>query len=169
MPNEPADTLAPVARPEALVQGFRLLRERIPGYHVLSREEERSILRTAYLDPELTQSGLTAAEVWSGATDRRFAGMTAEEMQALDAEIREWDDVERDLRVLLAGITGANRQRKHRLGKAILSVYKFLGIELADPRGGNTHLRPYFETMQRAYRKNRRPRGKAPVAKPGPE
>jgi hypothetical protein len=168
--HEPDETLTrAVPRPEALVQGFRQLRERIPGYHVLSRKEERSILRTAYLDPELIQSGLTAAEVWAEQRIQRFAGMTAEEMQALDTEIRAWDDVERDLRVLLAGITGANRDRKHRLGKSVLSVYKFLGIELSGPRSENTHLRPYFEAMKRAYMKNRRTRGKAAPSSPPPE
>ncbi|HEX6097423.1 MAG TPA: hypothetical protein VF432_13930 [Thermoanaerobaculia bacterium] len=161
--------LAPAApRPEALVQGLRLLRERIPGYHVLSREEERSILRTAYLDPELIQAGLAVAEVWSEAAVKSYTGLTADELHALDAEIRQWDDVERDLRVLLAGIVGANRRRKHRRGKAILALYRFLAIALTHP-SGDTHLRPYFETMRRAYMKNRRPRGKAATSPPPPE
>jgi hypothetical protein len=135
---------------------------------VLSRAEERSILRTAYLDPELVQGGLAVAEVWSEAAVKSYTGMTSEELHALDAEIGEWDDVERDVRVLLAGIVGANRRRKHRRGKAILAIYRFLAIDLAYPGGGNTHLRPYFETMKRAYMKNRRPRGKAPTSPPPP-
>lgn len=114
------DALEKVVAPGALIRGFRLLLERIPGYHCLSRAEELSILRTAYLDPEMIVGGLAAAEIWDKTA--LYTGMTYEELRDLDAAIRDWDDFERELRVLLDGVVGANRQRKHRRGKTILRL-----------------------------------------------
>ncbi len=98
-----------------------LLRERIAdAYAPLTAEEERALIRASTLDPELIEAGLDAAEVWD--KTKVFTRLTAEEMRALHALILHWDRVEQEFRVLLDGIAGANRKRKHRLGKAILAL-----------------------------------------------
>ena len=66
--------------------------------------------------------------------------------------------MEKELTILLKGVSGANRKRKHRLGKAILALYSGLQVTVDDRTGRDNHLRPYFENMRRAYMKNRKRR-----------
>jgi hypothetical protein len=145
--------------PATLVRVFRLLRDRIPGYTQLSQDEERSMIRAAHLDPEMISSGILTADAWE--KTKLFTGMTAEEIRALDREIREWEPTIIELTVLLRGLIGANRKRKYRRGKAILSLYSALQREIQYSQAGSEQMLPYYEMMQRAYMKNRKTRRKA--------
>jgi hypothetical protein len=152
-----------VPTPDTLIRVFRVLRERIPGFTQLSVEEERSMIRASHLDPEFIADGMLAADAWGQA--QFIAKMSVEEMRELDAAIRHWDDLEKELLVTARGIAGANRTRRYRLGKAILQLYFTLGIAVKDPR--NSDLLPYYERMKRSYMKNRKKRGtKTKTAEP---
>ena len=82
-------------------------------------------------------------------------------MRAEADEIREWDEVERELTVLLKGIAAANLKRKHHLGTNVLKLYNILRITV-DVQ--NSHLRPYFDAMKQAYLRRRKKAGKAEPA-----
>jgi hypothetical protein len=145
VPAEPAQ-----ADPEMLVQALRYLQQRVPGFVQLSVEEEQSMTRAAHLDPEFIDRGIHAAGAWSHA--EMLVGRSAVELRQEVDDIRHWDEVERELHALLKGISAANLKRKHRLGKAILLIYKNLGIWM----GFDSRLRPYYEEMKRAYMKRRK-------------
>jgi hypothetical protein len=147
---------APV-RPETLVEGLRMLQQRLPGFAPLTITEERSMASVAYLDPEFVDAGLRAAEVWD--RSEAVCGMTPEELRAEAEEARRWDHVQREMEALLKGIAGANLKRKHRLGHALLNLYEQLGR--VAPRPGEERLRPYLEEMRNAYRKRSGSRKKA--------
>lgn len=142
---------------DTLIAIVRVLQERIPGFQCLSHAEERAMVRASNLDPEMIEGGILAASVADGV--QAWTKMTAEELRQLDDQIRDTDRVEQVLAVLLRGVAGANRKLKHRRGKAILRIYKYLGLML---RGRvipeHTHLRPYYERMRAAYMKNRKRR-----------
>ena len=82
----------------------------------------------------------------------KLVGRSAEELRQEVDDIRYWDEVERELHVFLKGIAAANLKRKHRLGKAILLIYKALGVWMRL----DSRLRPYYEEMRRAYMKRRK-------------
>lgn len=150
------DVLAPVettppslAEPEMLVKGLRYLQERIPDFTQLSVQEKRSHARAANLDPEFVEMGLHAAVVWR--ETKKFVKRSGEDLREEQEEIRQWDEVIREVRALTDGIEAANVKRKHRLGKAILLLYSMLGVYV--DRGGpeDAYMRPYYENMKRAY------------------
>lgn len=155
-PDSASDVLAvahtdpPVlAGPEMLVEGFRYLQQRIPEFTHLSWQEKRSHARAANLDPEFIESGLQAAEVWHHT--KIMVQRTAEELRQEQDESRRWDQVIVELRAIIDGIEAANLKRKHRLGTAILQLYRMIGICLRNRRPDDVYLRPYYENMKRAY------------------
>jgi len=150
------DLLAPVqttppslAAPEMLVKGLRYLQQRIPEFTHLSVQEKRSHARAANLDPDFIESGLHAACVWRDT--KIVVKRSGEELRQEHEEIREWDEVIREMRALTDGIEAANVKRKHRLGKAILQIYRLLGIYFRRSRPDDAYMRPYYENMKRAY------------------
>jgi hypothetical protein len=159
------DILAPVqtappslAEPEVLVEGLRYLQQRIPEFTQLSVQEKRSHARAANLDPEFIENGLHAAGVFRDT--KLLVGRNSEELREEHEEIRRWDAVILEMRALTDGIEAANLKRKHRLGTAILKVYRFIRIYLRYPRPEDAYLRPYYENMRRAYLKTQRFRGR---------
>lgn len=144
---------------DTLIAIVQILQQRIPGFQCLSHAEERSMVRASNLDPEMIEAGLMAADVAEDA--QPWTRMTPGELRELDGEIRDLDQMEQVLTVLLRGVAGANRKKKHRRGRAILRIYKYLGVMLRGPVGQeHSHLRPYYERMRAAYMKNIRPRRK---------
>ncbi len=162
---EPAETVAtPVAtdvlatvkttppsliEPEMLVKGLRYLQERIPDFTQLSVREKRSHARAANLDPEFVENGLHAASVWRDT--ELIVKRSGDDLRQEHEEIGRWDEVIRDLRALLDGVEAANVKRKHRLGTAILQIYRILGAYLHRSRPEDEYMRPYYENMKRAY------------------
>ena len=63
----------------------------------------------------------------------------------------------------------ANLKRKHRLGSAILQIYRMLGIYLHDPHPDDIYLRPYYENMKRAFLRTKQFRRKKKEAEPAAE
>jgi hypothetical protein len=135
-----------------LVEGLRYLQQRIPDYTQLTAAEARSLMRVAYLDPEFVENGLQAAAVWE--STKLYTGRSAEELRREAEECRRWDEVERELAVVLKGIAAANLKRKHRLGSALWLIYNIL--RRVTLTGADRNLRPYFDAMKRAYLKRRK-------------
>lgn len=158
LPDVLRDGVPRLVDAQMLVKGLRLLQQRIPDYTQLSPEEVRSLIRVAYLDPEFRENGLRAAEVCSHT--KLLTGRSAEELRGEDAVIREWDEVERELTIVLKGISAANLKRKHHLGKALLKLYDYLRITV---KRSERNLRPYFDAMKEAYLRRRKKPAKAEV------
>ena len=137
---------------KTLVEGFRYLQHRIPDYTQLSVDEARSLIRVAHLDPEFLEVGIQTAGVWDETAS--VVGRSSDQLRREADEIREWDEVERQLTAVLKGIAAANLKRKHRLGSAILKIYNILGLTINLVH--NRHLRPYFDDLKRAYLKRRK-------------
>jgi hypothetical protein len=148
------DPTAPLSlRPEMLTEGPRYLEQRIPGYIHLSAEVQRSRLRVAYLDPEFILAGIEAILNWEGDL-KGILGSSGEELRANHEEIARWDETIHKLRAVLAGIEGANLERRYALNQTILVFYGILKTTVNKPN--RIHLRPYLETMKRAYMRRRK-------------
>ena len=139
----------PPLEPEKLVAGLHFLQQLIPEFTHLSVQEKRSHARAANLDPEFIEAGLQAAEVWHQTeimTERSGA-----ELRQEDEAIRRWDNAIVRMRAIADGMEAANLKRKHRLGRAILLIYRMLGTWFRYPRPEDAYMRPYYENMRRAY------------------
>jgi hypothetical protein len=147
-------TPPPLAEPDMLVKGLRYLQQRIPQFTQLSVQEKRSHARAANLDPEFLESGLHAADVWQ--ETEIILKRSGAELREEHEEARRWDEVIRELRAITDGIEAANLKRKHRLGDAILKMYRILGIYFKRSRPEDAYLRPYYENMRRAYLRTQR-------------
>jgi hypothetical protein len=115
------------------------------------------MLRVAYLDPEFLEVGIQTASRWEDTAT--VVGRSSDQLRRESDEIREWDEVERQLTAVLKGIAAANLKRKHRLGSAILKIYNILGLTIH--MAHNRHLRPYFDDLKRAYLRRRKKAAKA--------
>ena len=142
-------TPPPPAEPDMLVEGLRRLQQRIPEFTHLSPEEKRAHSRAAGLDPEFLESGLHAAVVWHDT--ERFVHRNGEQLRQEHEETRRWDEVVLEMRAITDGIAAANLKRKHRLGTAILQIYRMLGALLRGSNPKDAYMRPYYENMKRAY------------------
>lgn len=115
-----------------LVAGMRYLQQRIAEFTHLSLKEKRSHARAANLDSEFVEHGLQAASMW--ADTKMLVHRTGEELRQEQEEIRRWEQVIVEFRAIIDGIEAANLKRKHRLGTAILRIYRMIGIYLQGGR-----------------------------------
>ena len=162
-----ATTPPPLAEPDMLVEGLRYLRQHIPGFTHLSAEEKRAHSRVANLDPEFLEHGLHTAVAWQ--ETKGLTGRSGEELREEQEEIRRWDQAIVELRAFTDGIEASNTMRKHRLGRAILLIYRTLGMRLRGPLAWDTHMRPYYDNMKRAYLKTQRFRRRTKTDEPAAE
>ncbi len=172
--SEATDLLAPaqssppaLAKPETLVEGLRFLRQRIPDFTQLSVREKRSRVRAANLDPEFIESGLHAATAWRDT--KLLVKRTGEELRQEQDEIRRWDETIVAMRAFTDGLDAANLKRKHRLGRAILKIYRLIGIYLENAHPEDVYLRPYCENMKRAFLRTKQFRRKKKEEAPAAE
>jgi hypothetical protein len=152
------ENLAPLlVEPETLIQGLRYLQQRIPEFVQLTLAEERSMIRAAHLDPEIVDIAIHTAGAWDETRD--IFGWTGQDLQRQSDVIRRWDGVERELHALMKGVAGANLQRKHTLGIALLDLYAVLRRTVNRPGSRRAHLRPHVEELRRAFAKLRKRKG----------
>jgi hypothetical protein len=157
--KKPKSPAPPFADPEALAEGFRRLQQRIPGFAILSPEEERKMTRAEPLDPKFVENGLRVAAVAPDITHK--VGRSALQLASEAHRIRRWDVVLQELESLMKGIAGANLKRKHHLDEAILQIFTILSIKLyGEDCPENAYLQPYYDNMKLAQA--------APLAKPSP-
>jgi hypothetical protein len=162
------DTTPPAAvEPEMLVRGLRLLQERIPEFTQLSVKEKRSHARAANLDPEFLESGLQTAAAWHWT--KHFTKRSGEELRQEDEVSRRWDEAITSWRAILDGLEAANLKRKHRLGRAILLIYRILGIYMRRNHPEEAYMRPYYENMKRAFLRTQRFRKRTKKGEPAAE
>lgn len=162
-----ATTPPPLADPDMLVEGLRYLRQHIPGFTQLTVQEKRTHSRAAHLDPEFLEHGLHTAVAWQDT--KGLVGRSGEELREEHEETRRWDQAIVELRAFTDGIEASNTMRKHRVGRAILLIYRALGLRLHGPMAWDTHMRPYYENMKRAYLKTQRFRRKTKTNEPAAE
>lgn len=156
LPAALRDELPQLVDAQTLIEGLRYLQQRIPDFTQLSVAEARSLMHVAYLDPEFIENGLQTAAVWD--LTQRMTGRSAEELREEAEKCRRMDEVERELKVLLKGISAVNLKQKHRLGSALMVIYNTLSVTIEDR---DRKLRPYFEAMKRAFLKRRKKSAKA--------
>jgi hypothetical protein len=156
-----------LAEPEMLVAGLRHLQQLIPEFTQLSVQEKRSHARAANLAPEFIESGLHAAAVWRDT--EIFVGRSGQDLRQEHEEIRRWDVVIVEMRAITDGIEAANLKRKHRLGSAILQIYRSLRTWFRYPRPDDAYMRPHYENMRRAYLRTQRFRRRAKKEAPAAE
>jgi hypothetical protein len=153
---------------EMLIVGLRALQRRIPEYIQLTPREERTMLRAAHLDEKFLDAGVQAVDFWPDA--KAVIGWTGAELRHESEEARRWDEVERELRIVLKGVAAANLKRKYRVGKAVLRAYAMLRAIVESQLRNYVELLPYFEEMKRAYanalRKHKSPKGTAAAEAP---
>lgn len=138
-----------VADPEILLLGLRYLQQRIPGFVQLTVRERQSMTRSANLDPEFREIGIQVGGAWNEC--KSLIKRDGRELRQEEEDIRKWNEVERELRALLKGVSDANLKRKAHLGEAVLMIYGIVGTVLEHP--WNAHLRGLWEQMQGAYLK----------------
>jgi hypothetical protein len=160
-------TPPPPIEPEMLAAGLRYLQQRIPGFTHLSAQEKRSYARAANLDPEFLESGLQAAAVWLDT--KLMVKRSGEELRQEQEVTRVWDETILAARAFLDGLDAVNLQRKHHLGRAILQIYRLLGIYLRRNNSEMAYMRPYYENMKRAYLRTQRFRKRAKKEEPPTE
>jgi hypothetical protein len=141
IPGEPIE-------PEELVDELRRLRARIPRYRQLTAREARAMVRVAYLDPEFVDAGINATEV-SEAT-AGLVGHTSDDLRSEQRDAGRWTAVEDELRAMLGGVSAANLDRRHRIGRIVLQIYAILRQLVRDK--DHAHLLPWVETMKRTNR-----------------
>ena len=142
------------SEPEVLAEGLLFLQQHIPEFTQLSVQEKRSYARAANLDPEFIEGGLQAAEVWRDT--KLIVKRTSEELRQERETIARWDKLPLILRAAADGIEAANLKRKHRLGTAILLIYRILGVYVDRNSPNDAYMRPYYENMKRAYLRTQR-------------
>lgn len=146
----PAEPTAPLlAEPQTLARGLRYLQQRVPEFTQLTLHEKRTHARAANLDPEFMENGLHTACVWR--ETEKMVKRSGERLREEHETSRHWDEVVRELRALTDGIEAGNTKRKHRLGTAILTIYRILGLRLQSDNPEYAYIRPYYENMKRAY------------------
>lgn len=151
----PAETTAPLlVEPETLARGLRYLQQRVPEFTQLTLHEKRTHSRAANLDPEVMEHGLHTACVWR--ETEKTVRRSGEQLREEHEHSRHWDEVIREIRALLDGIEAGNTKRKHRLGTAILTIYRILSIQLQGDNPEYAYIRPYYENMKRAYLRTHR-------------
>lgn len=143
-----------IVDPEMLVQALRYLQQSIPGFTQLSVQEKRSYARAANLDPEFLESGLHAAAVWL--ETKVYVKRTGEELRQEDDETRRLDKMLLEMRAFMDGINAINLKKKHRLGRAILQIYRILSISFRFNNPKMAYMRPYYENMKRAYQRTQK-------------
>jgi hypothetical protein len=147
----PLDTM--VIEPEQLVITLRALRERIPEYVQMDIAEMRSIASVASVDKALIDSVIKASD--ESEIVQQAIGMTPVEMRSEAADVIRWDEAEKEVRLLLQGMSSANRIRKHRLGLAALQAYN-ISRQLVRKKI-HANLLPHVRDMRALIKAGRKP------------
>ncbi len=149
--------------PEQVLEQLRTLRQQIPEFVQLSREEVNRLKRPARVNPDFAHEVVSVVGT-SGAI-ANIIGNSSDELHQAEDELARWTAVESEFRSMLRGIVGANLVRRHRLGRVALQTYN-VSRQLALEEE-HADLRPHVERL-RQIRKfgRRRPRAEAAQSQP---
>lgn len=131
--------------PEDLVHELRRLRARIPLFGAVKREEHRTMVRVAHLDPEFVEAGMGALNANPDAAAAVLHGN--EETGDLQNDLLRWTLAQGELEAMTAGVAGANLRRRHRIGKLVLVTYGMFRNLIRKPEW--KHLLPWVELMKK--------------------
>jgi hypothetical protein len=134
--------------PEALIDELRRLSARIPQFGAVTREEHRTMVRVAHLDPEFVEAGMGALNANPDAAvtvlDRQ------EDTNVLQNDLLRWTLAQGELEAMTAGLAGANLRRRHRIGQLVLITYAAFRQMIRYPEW--KHLLPWVERMRETNR-----------------
>lgn len=131
--------------PEELVDELRRLRARIPLFGAVKREEHRTMVRVAHLDPEFVEAGMGALNANPDAAEAMMG--PHEDTSGLQKDLLRWTLAQGELEALTAGVAGANLRRRHRIGKLVLTTYGMFRNLIRYPEW--KHLIPWVELMKK--------------------
>jgi hypothetical protein len=142
----------PLLTPEQVVEHLRALREQIPEFVQLPRNEVDQIRREASVTIDFARAAITA--VGSSEIVQTVIGNSPDELHQAEDELSRWSVVENEFRSILRGVTLANLVRRHRLGRVVLQAYH-VSKQLVREEA-HAQLLPHVEAMNRIKRFGRR-------------
>jgi hypothetical protein len=131
--------------PEDLVAELRRLRARIPEFGAVTRQEHRTMVRVAHLDPEFVEAGMGALNANPEAAVAVIG--PKEDTSTLQHDLLRWTLAQSELEGITAGVAGANLRRRHRIGKLVLVAYGAFRILIRKPEW--SYLLPWVELMRK--------------------
>jgi len=157
----------PSIAPEEVVRQLRALREQIPNFVLLSREEARSLDRAAAVDVALVHASINAI---AASTPLQTALERDADTLRSESELTgRWSQVVDEMEAFRLGVAGSIKVRRHRLGATALKAYQ-VSVQLARYKE-NANLLPHIDAMKRAARFSKRRAAQsqpAPVPSPAP-
>jgi len=142
----------PLLTPEQVVDQLRALREQIPEFVQLPRDEADQIRREATVTIDFARAAITA--VGTSEIVQSVIGNTPAELHQAEDELSRWSVVENEFRSILRGVNLANLMRRHRIGRVVLQAYH-VSKQLVREEA-HAQLLPHVEAMSRIKRFSRR-------------
>ena len=142
----------PLLTPEQVVEQLRALREQIPEFVQLPRDEVQQIRREAPVTIEF--AGAAIGAVGSSEIVQNIVGNSPSELHQAEDELSRWSVVEDEFRSILRGVTMANLIRRHRIGRVVLHAYH-VSKQLVREEA-HAQLLPHVEAMSRIRKFGRR-------------
>jgi hypothetical protein len=147
--------------PAILIAQIRAVRDAIPDFTQLTVPARQSLATVAATNPEFIRASINS--VSESPNVQSALGRTPEDLRQEAGVVQSWDDLEDEVRALLAGVEATNLVRRNRLGEAALAIYAFARRLVRQKEHAN--LLPHVETMKRLNRFGNK-KAKAPTAEP---
>ena len=157
--NPPVSTITP----EEVVRQLRALREQIPDFTLLSREDARALVRASTVDFGLVHASINA--IAASAPLQNALGRDAESLRGETELLGRWSEVVDELEAFRLGVIGSIRVRRHRLGGTAFQTVQ-VSRQLVRYRE-NANLLPHIDAMARAAKAAKR-RAKPLATEPDP-
>lgn len=158
------DTNTPL-KPEVMIEQLRAWQQQIPEFAPLPLDADpRVVSRINRLNPDFAQKALDAID--GTPILEQAIGRPAPELRQDLEDANRWTSVETELKTLLAGITAANRARRHRVGFSLLQAYHLSGRLAKQP--SHSALAPVVREMMQTPKFGVRKRARAPETPPAP-
>jgi hypothetical protein len=167
-----ADTPQPqTLDPEQVVASLRALSAQIPEVTPLTPEQNKLLRRQGKVPPAVRDASINV--IGASETVTSAVGVPADEVRVMVGDASRWDAVEKELKAMWKGISGANVIRRQKIALIAGQAYG-IGKQLArDPE--NSGLLPHVAEVKLQRTLARRPRKKvgqtpktpAPAPSPG--
>jgi hypothetical protein len=152
-----------------MVAQLRAMREQIPNFSQLTKEQSRQIIPVSAISQEMINAAANA--IGESTIVEAAAGSTLEQVRQTSADANTWATLEEELAATYRGVRSANRLRRHSLGRLTLTAYAVSTALIHTPEHAN--LIPHVDAMRRANRFGRKRRTSAgnsqePAPQPSP-
>ena len=145
--NQPEDSeTKPMLSPATVVARLRELQAQIPDIAPLTPEERKVLTRAR---SAATTAGMTTTILLMSHSDlaQQAVGQTPNEVRQWVNDSIDWVAVERELRVVLRGVSDANLVRFRRASQITARVYNICQQLARDP--AHAELRPFLQEILR--------------------